>query len=87
MENILQQITDLAFLGFSVKDIAIIIEDDQLVNKVSDVDSPESKAYNKGKLLNLAEFRKSVWETAKAGSSPAQTLWAKIIQNRDIDNV
>jgi hypothetical protein len=85
--SVLSEIEKFAFLRFAIKDIAIIIGDPDIKMLIEEEGTEYHKAYKKGILLNDAEFRQSVWETAKAGSSPAQTLWHKIIHNSSIDNL
>lgn len=69
-------IEELAGLQFSIEQIALILEIDE-----SEFDAPVyAKAYLRGKLKAEAEIRKSIFQLAKQGSTPAQKQMMEIIE-------
>ena len=86
------EIEQLAAIGFLPVEIAISMEFpvrdflELLGLDLEQIDSkffclnPAQKAIKRGQLRQLASVRKSVFEQAKAGSSPAQTMALAILQ-------
>jgi hypothetical protein len=85
----LKEIEDYSKLFFSPSDIALIIEvdEEQFLNEIAVKTSPAGKAFYTGKLLAEVILRKSIFDLAEAGSSPAQNLLLKIKQDSEILNL
>lgn len=84
----LKEVEHLAGLFYTPKQIAIMIEVDikefqTKLHYVNDV----YKAYWKGVYEADMEFRTSVKRLANLGSSPAQTLLAKLIEQHKLDSI
>lgn len=86
--ELLVDVEHYASLMFSKKEIAIIIEMDEKVfaDLLQDDKGPVFKAFTRGRLKKEALIRKSVFELAQNGSSPAQTFAIKLIQNAKMDD-
>jgi hypothetical protein len=71
-----KEITDLAAVFFTPKEIAVIMEwfYENVAEDMQDQESDFYKAYYKGRLQSEYDLRKSVVKLAKSGSSPAQTM-------------
>ncbi len=87
-----QQLTELeefASLMFKVEEIALIMEVDpkELSETIKDPDTPQFKAFQKGRLEKEAEVRTSIFTLAKNGSSPAQLSALKLIENAKMDDI
>ena len=79
MKELLMEIEELGELQFSIKEIEVIIG--------RKIDNDEKKtAYKRGKLKAEAEVRKSIYQQAKQGSTPAQKQYMEIIQKTDIQS-
>lgn len=78
-EEQLQTIEQLAGLFYSPEKVAIMTEID--IDALKMPENPAYKAYWKGYYQSEAEFRTKVVALAKAGSSPAQTMTLKFIQD------
>ncbi len=60
------------------------IEEVSKITGITDTTSRAFKdAYDKGKLKSEAELRKAIIQTAKDGSSPAQTMAYKMLEKLD----
>jgi hypothetical protein len=87
--NLLSEIEHYAALMFSRSEIAIILEldpgdfDKLLHNK----DGDPFKSFQKGRLKKEAMIRKSIFELAENGSSPAQSFAIKLIENAKMDDL
>ena len=83
----LAELNELASLMMTIKEIAIILDIDELSFRKSlrINNSEEYKAYWSGYLKSKAELRKSILQHAKSGSSPAQTLSEKFITEINLD--
>lgn len=70
------EITDLATLFFTPKEIAVMLELDwnKFKFQVELPDSDAYKAFYSGRLQSEVDLRKSIIKLAKSGSSPAQTM-------------
>jgi hypothetical protein len=64
----LVEVQKLAALLFTEEEIFIILTRDEDVKNFDD-------AYQKGRLLSIMEVRRSIFNMAKQGSSPAQKEW------------
>lgn len=73
-ENIIER---LAACGFTMNEVAEVLEikPSELANDAS------RKAYRKGFLTRQLELRERIFKDAKNGSSPAQTLAKKILDD------
>lgn len=84
-EDILKYIEELARLQFSNREIAFII-DEQEVYAALKIDALEldtvSKAILRGQLKTEAEVRKAIKEQAKQGASGAQREFFNLVQER-----
>lgn len=85
--NLLAEIENYAALMFTKKEIAVILELDEvqfcdLLGK----DKPQ-KAFQRGRLKKEAEIRKSIFDLAQNGSSPAQSFAIKLIENAKMDDL
>ncbi len=80
-EKILEEIESLAELQFSPREVAIIvgIDPEDYETEVALAVEPHALAYIKGQLKAEAEVRKSIFQLAKQGSSPAQKQMMEII--------
>lgn len=77
---------EMASHGFSVNEIAEVISPDDLMLVVCLSDDHESafyKRYRKGYLSSLLELRQRIFKDAKHGSSPAQALAKKILDDAE----
>ena len=77
MKMTAEKLTELQSLGelqFSVLECSVILGIDNL-QSVMDENIEISNAYNKGRLLSIAEVRKAILQQAKNGSCPAQKMW------------
>lgn len=95
----LAEIESLSGIGFLPGDIAIILglqvsEFLAYVNKPLEgfwVDFEEQneaeKAMHRGRLMEIAKVRKAIFEQAKAGSSPAQTMALHILKEAEIKSM
>ncbi len=83
-EEILNSVERMAGAAFTLEDIADIIETDATILHIAmeDKTHPFRKAYRKGFLQRQLELRERIFKDAKHGSSPAQT-----IANRLMDDV
>ncbi len=75
--DLLKQITDLAALFFTPREVAMMLELDveHFIMQCDIIQESEGyKAFHSGRLQSEVDLRKSVIKLAKSGSSPAQTL-------------
>ena len=88
-EELLIQIEELSSLMLSKKQIAVIIEFNQQDFKalLKDEDDAPYLRFQRGRLVQEAEVRKSIMELAKNGSSPAQAFAFKLIENAKMDDL
>jgi hypothetical protein len=79
----LAELESLASYLFSPDEIAIVldVDADQLEDELLDETSTIYRAYQRGKLKSKLELRKSILTLAKQGSSPAQTLAMRILED------
>ena len=82
----LQEITNLAALFLSPKEIAVMMEwdEDLFLNDVKKVGNAAYVAYQKGRLQSEVDIRTSVIKMAKAGSTPAQAMALKFLSDLTI---
>ena len=81
-ENDIPQITELANLLFAPQDIAVILGIDDIEGfrmACGKIGTTEYQAYNAGRLQQEVILRRSILTLAKQGSSPAQTLAKKML--------
>jgi hypothetical protein len=79
----LEYITRMAAAAFTPHEIAIVLQVDGAVfcAAADDCDHEVAKAYNRGFLTRQLELRERIFQDAKNGSSPAQTIAARIMEN------
>lgn len=72
----LKQITALAALFFTPKQVAVMLEirEDFMLNEMDHEDSSTYRAFQSGWLQGEVDLRTSIMRNVKAGSSPAQTM-------------
>ena len=85
----LDEVEKFAGLFMKPSDIAIILNIPLADLRAALADSSTNcfQRYHKGKLLSEAELRKSVLTMAKQGSSPAQSLASKLIDEMNMDEL
>ncbi|NCA75632.1 MAG: hypothetical protein EOM90_04800 [Alphaproteobacteria bacterium] len=88
-ESMLSDLETYASLMFSKSEIAVIMEVDpgKLSDLIGDPQSSAGKAFQRGRLKREAELRKGIFDLAQNGSSPAQTLALKLVENAKADDV
>lgn len=88
-DQVLQEIETYASLMFTKKEMAIILEVDEkeLCELIEDVGSLPWKHFNRGRYKREIEIRKSIFELAGNGSSPAQSFAVKIIENAKMEDL
>jgi hypothetical protein len=74
---------------FARGEIAVILEVDpsELSELLGDSTSPASRVFQRGRLKREAELRKGIFDLAQNGSSPAQTMAIKLIENAKADDL
>ncbi len=87
--KLLADIESYAALMFSKKEIAIILEMDQgdFLKLINDKTQQPWKYFQRGRLKREAEVRKSIFDLAQNGSSPAQNFAIKLIENAKMDDI
>lgn len=74
----LKEIENFAKVRIPKNEIAIILNFEKW-------DNNKNKAFQKGRLIGNAEIRKSIFEMARNGSSPAQKQFLELISQEDSD--
>jgi hypothetical protein len=92
MEWTSEQLNDLEDMGklyLSIKECAIALEIkiDDFAIEMKNENSPAFKAYHKGVLNAKVKLIQSVNELASRGSSPAQAMAKKMIEEMDTKNL
>ena len=87
-EDLLAELEQYAGLMFTKKEIAAILgyslsEFEELL----DSDDQALKRFQRGRLKKDAEVRKSIFDLAANGSSPAQSFAWKLIENAKMDDL
>jgi hypothetical protein len=87
--NFLSEIEHYASLMFTRNEIATILEVDTREFKIllKNEDDQPFKSFQKGRLKKEAMIRKSIFELAENGSSPAQSFAIKLIENAKMDDI
>lgn len=88
-EEDLVQLEENAKLMFSIEEISIIlnVKLDFLKFMITEPGSPEYLRFKKGRLEAEASIRKSIFDLANNGSSPAQTQMLALIESAKISDV
>ena len=88
-EELLEELSFYAGLMFSKKEIAFILEFtfDEFRELLEDDSSPAAKNLLVGRLKKESEVRKSIFDLASNGSSPAQAFAMKLIENAKMDDI
>lgn len=84
----LKQLEENASLMFTINEIAIILKipAKELHDLVLNDKSPEHEYFHRGRLKAEAAVRKSIYDLAMNGSSPAQTQYLELIENAKLDD-
>lgn len=85
-EEMLKYVERLAAAAFTEKEMAIALEikNDKLKMLLQDEENPFFKAVMKGKLERQLVLRERIFQDATNGSSPAQALAMRIIDESNI---
>jgi len=85
----LSEITSLAEVFFTPKEIAMILEVDpqEFIDICNDAGTEVGKAFNKGKLMSEFKVRKSIVQLANSGSSPAQAMVLEMMKQQKINQL
>lgn len=89
-DNLPQEVEYYASLMFTRREIAVILEIDEkafIRELAEERESPLSRAFLRGRLKKEAEVRKSIFDLARNGSSPAQASAVKLIENAKLDDL
>ncbi len=88
-ESFLSDLESYSSLMFSRNEIAVIMELDpvELSELLRDTQSLAFRAFQRGRLKREAELRKGIFDLAQNGSSPAQTMAIKLIENAKADDL
>lgn len=83
----IEEVEKWASAFYSAEDVATIMQLHEIdfLNAYNDKTSDVYKAFRRARLKMAGEVRIAVFNQAKAGSGPAQTLAMKIIQNFELD--
>ncbi len=87
--NDLDHITELASLFYTEKQVAIIMEipEKDVKASMAIAESDFYKAYWKGWYESEKKFRENIVKLSNMGSSPAQTLLARIIEESKLNRI
>lgn len=82
-----EEITSLAALFFTPRDISIMLElpAEQFIRECENTDSPVYLAFYKGRLQAEVDLRTSIMKMAKAGSGPAQTMAMDLLNKSKVN--
>ena len=87
-EDLLAELEQYAGLMFTKKEIAAILEFSlSEFEELLDHDDDAYKRFQRGRLKKDAEVRKSIFDLAANGSSPAQSFAWKLIENAKMDDL
>lgn len=81
--DVLVEIEKLASFLFTPTEIGLVIDQVDFDERMEDDESPEYRAYQRGKLKAKLELHKNVLGLAKQGSGPAQSLALRMLANQD----
>ncbi len=85
----LKELESFAALFFTLQELAIImqVEEAALKSELRKPDSVIGAAIQRGRLLQEAKLRQSIIDLATQGSSPAQAIVLKIIQEAKMSDL
>lgn len=88
-ETLLASIEEMSSLMLAKNDIATILELDQeeFIELLDDKQGDPWKRFQTGRMKTIAQVRKSIFELASNGSSPAQTEAMKLIREAKMDDI
>ena len=88
-EDLLAQIEEMSSLMLNKNDIATLLEldPDEFVNILEDKAGEAWKRFQTGRMKTITQVRKSIFELAANGSSPAQTEAMKIIRESKMEDI
>jgi len=88
-EELLAELEEMAGLMFSKKEISCILEIPlcDLREILDDQTGEANQAFIRGRLKQEANIRKSIFDLAANGSSPAQAFAFKLIENAKLEDL
>ena len=88
-DELLEQIEEMASLMLSKNEISTMLEldPDEFLEIMQDKAGKAYKRYQTGRMKTITQVRKSVFELAGNGSSPAQTEAMKIIRESKMEDI
>ena len=88
-EDQLNELEAMAKLMLSKSDIAIILEVDEhdFMEIMEDRQADPYRRFQAGRMKSIAEVRKSIFDLAANGSSPAQTEAMKLIREALMEGI
>ena len=88
-EDQLNELEAMAKLMLSKSDIAIILEVDEhdFMEIMEDKQADPYRRFQSGRMKSIAEVRKSIFDLAANGSSPAQTEAMKLIREALMEGI
>ena len=88
-EELLAQLQEMSSLMLTRKDIATILEisQDDFNEFLMDKQGEPWKHFQSGRMKTIAQVRKSIFELASNGSSPAQTEAMRLIRDAQMDDL
>ena len=88
-DDLLDQIEEMASLMLNKNDISTMLEldPDEFLEIMEDKSGQAYKRYQTGRMKTITQTRKSIFELAANGSSPAQTEAMKIIRESKMEDI
>ena len=88
-DDLLAQLEEMSSLMLNKNDIATLLEldPDEFVNILEDKAGEAWKRFQTGRMKTITQVRKSIFELAANGSSPAQTEAMKIIRESKMEDI
>ncbi len=86
----LEEIKRLAELAFVPREIAVMVELDNIDHFVYQCEvsgTPEYRAFHGGRLQRQHDLREKIFKLADSGSSPAQTMAMNILQESELKTI
>lgn len=87
-KNLLDAIEQFASCSMSIKEVALIVGEDEkeFIQAAADPKSEIFKAYKKGELQTKAKINAAIIKMAERGSNPAQIMAKKMMEHTTIEN-
>ena len=88
-DDLLAQLEEMSSLMLNKNDIATLLEldPDEFSNVLDDKSGEAWKRFQTGRMKTITQVRKSIFELAANGSSPAQTEAMKIIRESKMEDI